>query len=198
MGADDDKKGGPARKSGSKTGAAKGKKGRNVNESLRSFIPEEPPIPQAAPSAEDYNQVVKSARLARIFMTGAEFKSEPAYFNNGDSGSFEHNLDHELAVIENDTDAGRIAAILQWKVFVTERPANGSEKSESELEASPILSIEASYLIAYDQIEGGSENAMEHFMNRVGKMATYPYFRAHVSHINGEAEASLPLLPILR
>ncbi|WP_366655616.1 hypothetical protein [Fodinicurvata sp. EGI_FJ10296] len=198
MDGDDDKKDGPARKSGSKTGAAKGKKGRNVNQSLRSFIPEEPPMPKAAPSAEDYNRVVKSARLARIFMTGSEFKSEPAYFNHGDSGSFDHNLDHELTVIDNDTDAGRIAAILQWKVFVTERATKGSEKSKSESDASPVLSIEARYLIAYDQIEDGSEDAMKHFMEKVGKMATYPYFRAHVSHINGEAEASLPLLPILR
>jgi len=201
MGADNKKKSGARQGVGSKSGAAKGKKNRNVNQSIRSFIPDDPPKPKTMPSPEDFNNVVKSARLARIFMTSSTFVSEPGYFDNEGSGSFEHNLDHNLTVIENDSEEGRIAAIFKWKIFVTDRVAKDAGehiKGESCGKADPVLSIEASYVIAYEQIEGGSEDAMKLFMEKVGRMATYPYFRSHVSHINGEAEANLPLLPILR
>lgn len=57
-----------------------------------------------------------------------------------------------------------------------------------------LLLIEAAYLVVYGNVDGGSERAVE-FLRKVGRMAVYPYFRAHVSMTSAEGQLNIPMLP---
>ncbi len=46
-------------------------------------------------------------------------------------------------------------------------------------------------------MEVTSDEAVLVFVERVGKFATYPYFRAHCSQLSWESGADLPILPVI-
>ncbi len=59
------------------------------------------------------------------------------------------------------------------------------------------LKLTADYLVAYANLSGQEEGHVEFFLNKVGRFATYPYFRALFSHHTSETGIMLPPLPSL-
>lgn len=149
-------------------------------------------LPGPTPSKEDYRSVVDSAQLTAIFLVSSSFEMAPSYFSSLMEGTMDaRRLEYgwNVAALEPNPDDGCVNGVFDWYVWAS---------SSDDEEGSRDLSIRAQYFIGYDQIENGEERAMVQFFNNIGRMATYPYFRAFVHHISCEAQADLPPLPMIR
>lgn len=143
-------------------------------------------------SSKDYNAVVKCAQLERIDLNEAHFKVLPEYLIDNDSRrSFRY--DHDLKHISHKVDgvstklmseeSGLVAADILWniRVRVGRRIA---------------LRIDTNYTVIYSGMNEVSTDAALLFMEKVAPVATYAYFRAHVSQLNWAADIDLPMLPV--
>ncbi len=61
-----------------------------------------------------------------------------------------------------------------------------------------LLVIEAVYLVVYQNVPTVPEEPALAFLQKVGKFATYPYFRALVATLAAYARADIPILPVLK
>jgi hypothetical protein len=141
--------------------------------------------PKPAFDPEVYNAVARAAKLRRIALYHSNFTVKPDYFESlrredapkpqyrGDFG--EHFFDEE-----------RGQAGCQWKWGIIVRDGRKTT-----------LSIDVVYLILYGGLEKCDKEQVVRYMRRVGRFASYPYFRAHVSQLNWESGADLPVLPTI-
>lgn len=60
-----------------------------------------------------------------------------------------------------------------------------------------MLTVEATYLVSFAVDGRTDEAAGELFVERVGRVAAYPYFRGLVAQLVSEAGVTLPPLPII-
>lgn len=84
-----------------------------------------------------------------------------------------------------EKDDGLLAGAFAWDVVV--------KKGNTKL-----LSAQATYMVAYGDVPDVDEEPAFAFVERVGRFATYPYFRSHVAHMASQAGADVPVLPVLR
>lgn len=149
-------------------------------------------IPDPGPSASDYNQVVASAELAHLILVASEFVMKPN-LHSIDLASEEQAdlvLDHDVGSVSFDKEKGAVSGVFRWIVAIREKSAKPGDEA---------FFASASYYIAYDGIKPTEdERAPKCFLEKVGKFATYPYFRTHVSHLSWASGAEIPLLPVLR
>ena len=142
-------------------------------------------LPQDAASMDPsvYNSLVARAHLRSIRMTTSEFDMKPealdldpdAWRNNVVAGVLDSFLEHEN---------GSLYGVFSFKVVCR----YGRKR---------VLSIGATYLASY-RIQGAcDEGACELFIERVGKVATYPYFRSLVAMLTGQAGLMMQPLPVL-
>jgi preprotein translocase subunit SecB len=82
-------------------------------------------------------------------------------------------------------EKGILAGDFKWHVDVRK----GKQK---------LVSVTATYSIIYRNVPRVEEEHAQAFLSRVGRFATYPYFRALVARLSAEANANLPILPVLR
>lgn len=60
-----------------------------------------------------------------------------------------------------------------------------------------VLQVNAKYFVSY-HVDGGCDQAKaDLFIERVGRLAAYPYFRALVASLVGQAGAQVPALPVM-
>jgi hypothetical protein len=134
---------------------------------------------QVVPPSE-FNAVVAKAQLSNIILVASNMllqrkevgDERKLAFNSGELQTFVFNGDVGAATI----------------VF-------GASVSAADVKE---FELSATYLVSYEELEGQSESAVRLFMKRVGVMACYPYFRAHVAQMSWAARISLPPLPIIR
>ena len=60
-----------------------------------------------------------------------------------------------------------------------------------------VLKLQANYLVSYTDLAGCDEGHVKFFFEKVGRFATYPYFRALFSYQSAESGLMLPPLPTL-
>jgi hypothetical protein len=131
-----------------------------------------------------YNDVVSNAELVDIKLTSSSFRVEAEYFVGSDA-------DRKLEVLgspswtQHDTEQRIVVGGFDWKVT-----CRCSRKV--------VLSIKASYLVAYELKAPSEEKYADRFVRNVGKFAVYPYFRNLVAQYSAAASAELPLLPVLK
>jgi hypothetical protein len=152
----------------------------------QALIPEDDRSgPKPAFDAEAYNVVARAAKLERIALYRSNFAVQPDYFASLQkeeapkprySGGFGNQY--------FDAERGRATCEWKWEIKV-------SDKRKTT------LSIDVVYLIMYSGLENCSEDNVIRYMRRVGRFASYPYFRAHVSQLNWEAGTNLPILPTI-
>lgn len=138
-------------------------------------------------SSRKYNDVVKLAKLEFILLVASNFKMQPSFVGR------ERRTDDKRAKLSYgsvadsltfSSDEGIAGCVWKWNVA-------GRIKNRKA------LTIEAHYSIYYSGLADCDEEAVERFLKRVGRFATYPYFRTHVSQISWESGADLPILPII-
>lgn len=161
------------------------RKPKEVNSPQRLVPAEDKAGEKAAFSSEAYNKVARAAKLQAILLTESRFKVSPDFFVARQKGE-EPNLRYSsaIATVMFDDEAG--IASCEWKWAVV-----GKTKGKKT------LSIEAVYFILYDDLIGCDAEAAKRFLRRVGRFASYPYFRAHVSQTSWESGANLPILPTI-
>jgi hypothetical protein len=97
------------------------------------------------------------------------------------SRSFGDNLSDPIYSAEHHLLAGQF----NWEIIVRK----GRKK---------LLTINATYLVSYDNVPDVSEEAAVAFLRKVGRFAAYPYFRALVARLTSDARTDLPILPMLK
>jgi hypothetical protein len=131
-------------------------------------------------SSEAYNKVARSAKLIVVALVNSKFSVDPGFQVEKLSFGFDGSA-HSPFYNSEDGTAG-----CRWQWCVHAR--KGRKK---------VLSLEATYVLLYDEIVECEEVAVFRYLERVGRFATYPYFRAHVSQVSWESSTNLPLLPTI-
>lgn len=138
-----------------------------------------------------YNAVVADAVLADLRLTESRFKIQKSFYAlRGREREIRKPLtkrefDSELVAPIYSADKGILAGEFKWTVDVRK----GKQK---------LVFIAATYFILYRNVPKVEEEHAKAFLARVGRFATYPYFRALVARLSAEANADLPILPVLR
>ena len=141
---------------------------------------------KSAFASEAYNQVARAAKLQAIMLTSSKFLLRPEFLASGGAKGGQTNLSYGSTVHNISFNKEEGAASCDWKWSVT-----GTNKRKRT------LSVEAVYIVIYDNLGGCEPEAVERFLRRVARFASYPYFRAHVSQISWESGANLPILPTI-
>lgn len=143
-----------------------------------------------SPAVIAYDAVVAGSELRDIKMVGLKFKINPKFFSETDF------TDEEASTVTPifgstyttafyDSKDGLLGGQISWSASV--------KKGRSK-----IVSIEAVYIILYGGVPEVEEEHALAFLRRVGRFATYPYFRALVSRLSSESGLNLPILPVLK
>lgn len=136
-----------------------------------------------------YNEVVANAELADISLISLNFFVKPEYYSamSGDAEGRKVKLEFgdNFGAFFYKEDAAMLGGQFEWSI-----DANFGRKK--------LLNIKAEFLIAYRNVPNVGQSHMEAFVKRVGKFATYPYFRALVSQISWGSRVDLPVLPVLK
>lgn len=135
-----------------------------------------------AGSAINYNAVVSSAELAVVLLTALDFKIDPV---PDPYVSRDLHYGGEVAVVTFDPSAGTATGMFHWWV-------------EARYGALVALRCAAKYMVHYTGLANQDEDAAKAFVARVGRFASYPYFRALASQMSWESGANLPPMPVLR
>jgi hypothetical protein len=152
----------------------------------QALIPEEDRAEQAAFAADAYNKVARSAKLRGIMLIRSNFFVLEEFLARQRSEDEKPSLSYGSSIKNVAFDAEKGIVSCEWTWNVTGR--TGRKKS---------LFIQAVYLVFYDELIGCDPKAVDRFLRRVSRFATYPYFRAHVSQTNWESGAKLPIMPTI-
>ena len=130
-----------------------------------------------------YNSLVSRAHLRSIRMTASRFDMKPEA------------LDLDPDAGRNNVSGGAVETFLEpesgslYGVFAFEVVCRQGRKR--------VLSVSATYLVSYI-IEGECDAAAcELFVERVGKIACYPYFRGLVAALTAQASLVMRPLPVM-
>jgi hypothetical protein len=130
-----------------------------------------------------YNSLVGRARLRSIRLTESRFELKPEGLNL-DPDSWRNNVSAETLETFLGPDSKSLYGILGFEAACRQ----GRKR---------VLSVRGTYLVSY-KIEGECEApACELFVERVGKVATYPYFRALVATLTSQAGLMMQPLPVM-
>jgi hypothetical protein len=134
-------------------------------------------------ATEDYNAVVANATLRNIRLLSSSFEALPEAFKvDGDERA--NGVGYELLAHRYDRETNRLTGMFGF---------NASSSSGDQ----NILTVEGEYLIDYELSAPCDEDAAALFIERLGPFAAYPYFRALVALLTGQAGLVSPPLPIL-
>lgn len=133
---------------------------------------------------EVYAAVSNSANLQDIKLIGSEYVVRPEVFHVVEEDKMVHGFTGECTDFHFSADTGYALGQYRWTAEIKA----GRKKA---------LKLVANYLIAYGDLVGADPEHVEFFFNKVGRFATYPYFRAFFSHHVSETGIVLPPLPSL-
>ncbi|MBM6397883.1 hypothetical protein JQC79_19205 [Ochrobactrum anthropi] len=139
-------------------------------------------------AVKSYNAIVKEAELIDIRLVGFNFKMQPQYYeytDGGKKGKSKKSFGVEISPVNYDPDTTSLGSEFEWRLEVT----GGKRK---------LLTITANYFVVYGNVPAVGAEHHKTFMQRVGRFATFPYFRSLVSQMSWESKAELPILPVLK
>lgn len=169
-------------KKGSDKKVAARKKARTVAKKQR---PVQKPL-----DIDKYNEVVASAELGDISLVNANFSLDTEYFAKRSEaeegeGSIEFLKNLKIQELTYEEKEGFVGASFNWSLEV---------KSKRK----QLLKLDCEYICYYTNVPGMDREVVEVFMKRVGRFATYPYFRSLASQMSWASGTDLPLLPVLK
>jgi len=137
---------------------------------------------------DDYNAAAGSAQLGYIVLLKSEFSVESelvALSLSGDAQDASPSFTGQIADFSFDAEEGVAQGVFQWDASV-------------KLDRKTVLKLKTSYVVVYSEMKTKNAAAVFHFVRRVGRYASFPYFRQHASHCFASANLSLPVLPVLK
>ena len=151
----------------------------------------EPKDPKPSGKARvEYVKVVKSAELKAIVLLSSSFDVDRDSLEGLESDADgEINLAFsygaEVPEVGYDTEQGEFSGRFDWYV-----------KAEQNERA--VIDIRGSYGVVYGCETELDREAVHNFVLRVGKFATFPYFRQLVAFYGSSSGLNLPVLPVLK
>lgn len=138
----------------------------------------------------DYGKVVESAELMEITLVSSHFQIGEEYFKAlGDAveeskqlGLYCHS---KLSRVSYNSKEKILFGQFEWKTY--------AKKEDTSL-----LEVNATYAIYYKCSKRVNKEAANQFVSRVGRFATFPYFRSLVGFYSTASNAQLPILPVLK
>lgn len=141
-----------------------------------------PKDPHKADAAK-YNDVVGRTVLRGIRLTDTRFDVKPD-ISGLDPSTWTNALRGESLETFCDPESGRLYGVFLFEVVCRHKRKR-------------VLSVTAHYLVTY-QVTGIFDDEIGTlFVERVGRVAAYPYFRALVASLTSQAAMQLPPLPII-
>ena len=132
----------------------------------------------------DYNRVVRQARLISIILDNVDFDIKPEAVA-ADKASIKRNISSDAQLVSFDSEDGSCFAKIVWKVDV-----HHNRKK--------IVKCKASYVVMYDNIKECPNEVVNIFVENVARPATYAFFRALYAHLDWSAGLASPPLPVVR
>jgi hypothetical protein len=132
----------------------------------------------------DYNRLVRTARLANLLLEKVDFKISSEALGIKES-LLTRNLSPTTKVMSSGLDDGTCVANVIWEVTFKYKTKN-------------VVKCNASYIISYDGVKDCSAETVAVFLEHVGKVATYAYFRALYAHLDWSANLNSQPLPVLQ
>lgn len=132
---------------------------------------------------QTYNNLVARAHLRSIRMTSSKFDMKPEALEL-DPDAWQNNVSAGLLESFFEPESGTLYGVFGFEVV-----CKHARKK--------VLSINATYLISYLILGECEQTACELFVERVGKIATYPYFRSLVASLTSQAGLVMRPLPVL-
>lgn len=138
----------------------------------------------------EYNGLVRDAELMDIRLIDLKFNVKPQYFSalrdeNEGKRRLDRAFDGFMSEIFHQIDIESLGGQFDWS-------------TEVKIGRKRLLKIEARYLVMYGNVPAVSDGVKEKYIQRVGKFATYPYFRSLVSQLGWESKTELPIMPVLK
>lgn len=138
----------------------------------------------------EYSRVVKSAQLREILLLGSSFDVDRSFMEglepeNDDGISLDFTYGTDVPGVKYDSEKGVLVGQFDWY-------------ARAEKDDHKAIGIRGLYAIIYDCDVDLDEEACEQFVLRVGKFATFPYFRQLVGFYGNAASLELPILPVLK
>ncbi len=128
-----------------------------------------------------YDALISGARLLGIWMTESRFDMNPQAL---DAGAL---MSHSLRTLPAEVTVepgGTISGFIRFEAV-------------SRHKRRRVIHATARYFVSYRIGDALDEATARLFVDRVGRLAAYPYFRALVSSLVAQAGAQVPTLPIL-
>lgn len=136
-----------------------------------------------------YNSVVEAAELDDITLIFTNFVIKPDYYKVALAQETAHKvkreLDSDFSAFSYDAERKFLGGKFDWTI-------------DAAFARKKLLSVRASFIVSYENVPDVEQRHMEAFIRRVGRFATYPYFRTLVSQFSWESKAELPPLPVLK
>jgi hypothetical protein len=132
----------------------------------------------------DYNKLVDSARLLALILEKVDFKIQPNALN-ADKSELKRRLFPKTKIMSTGLDDGTCVANIIWEVDIKRKNKN-------------VVKCIASYIISYQGVKDCSADGVTVFLENVGKVATYAYFRALYSQLDWGANLNSEPLPVIQ
>ncbi|ANH06256.1 hypothetical protein [Shinella sp. HZN7] len=137
-----------------------------------------------------YNRVVEKAELLDIRLTDFKYSVKPKYYPAIEQESegninLSRTFDHDVVDINHDTEIGALGGRFVWSLKISQGKTR-------------LLNVDASFFVVYKDVPDVGHEHVEAYLRRVGRFATYPYFRSLVAQMSWESSAELPVMPILK
>lgn len=134
-------------------------------------------------NAVAYNSVVERALLRSIRLTECRFDMKPEALD-ADLAVWQKDIRGDVEEVFFDRDNGRLAGFFVFEAILRFRRKR-------------VLVVSAKYLVTY-KVSGEIETDIgELFVERVGRVVAYPYFRSVVATLAAQAGLQMPPLPII-
>jgi len=142
-----------------------------------------PPRDPRDVNVASYNSVVGRTEMRGIRLLGSKFEIKPEAVEI-DSSEWRKSVAYERGDVVITPDSGRLYGILQFEVV----GRHGRKK---------VLHASGQYLLTYHVQGECPQEDGEVFIDRVGRVAAYPYFRSLVATLVSQAGLQMPPLPMI-
>lgn len=133
--------------------------------------------------ARSYNAVVGRTEIRGIRLLESRFEIKPEALEV-DPSAWRKTVNFEVGEVVVTQETGKLYGVLQYEVICR----HGRKR---------ILGATARYLVSYHVHGGCSQADGEVFVERVGRVAVYPYFRSLIATLVADAGVQMPPLPVI-
>ena len=146
------------------------------------------------PSERD--KIVAAAELLHVGLVYSHFRRNPnSDFDVEDKEKF---MSQSLiSKPELDRESKVLSGVIRSRIWVDPQSDDEDTSGEDSFNSAN-LQIETHHTVAFEVQSDAdfSESALSSFVNTIGKMTVWPYFRAHCAQMGAEAFVLLPPAPL--